>query len=137
MNRYFILSIAWLWLAAGVLIFALPQVFYDITPGVKLMGPFNNHFIRDVGLAFSASGLCTAYGVTKRKFELVVVSASWPLLHAIFHFFMWLHRGVPIDEIFLFDLVAVIAPAVIVFAFGLKRLTDQSQNTEKGVHRAC
>ena len=45
------------WLLAGTAIFLAPGHFYALTPGVALFGPFNAHFIRDVGLVYVASGL--------------------------------------------------------------------------------
>ncbi len=120
MSRAIVLLISLAWAAAGVVIFSLPQMFYDLTPGMKLIGPFNDHFIRDVGLAFFASGLCVMYGWISHKVDWIVAGALWPFLHAIFHVYIWIHRGMPFDEIFLFDLIAVVAPAVIVFSLGSK-----------------
>jgi hypothetical protein len=120
MSRNIVLLIALLWVLAGILISSLPLVFYEVTPGMKLMGAFNDHFIRDVGLAFIASGLCAMYGGIKHKIDLILAGALWPLLHAIFHAYIWIHRGMPFDDIFTFDLIAVVAPAVIVFSLGSK-----------------
>jgi hypothetical protein len=40
---------------AAVMLFA-PRSFYDLVPGVTETGPFNPHFVRDVGAAFLVAG---------------------------------------------------------------------------------
>jgi hypothetical protein len=51
-------------LAIGVTMLFGPQSFYDLVPGVNETGPFNPHFVRDVGSAFLAacSGSPAMYG---------------------------------------------------------------------------
>lgn len=93
----------------GLFVFVLPQVFYDMTPGLDLMGPFSIHFIRDVGLAFMASGGAMLWGASKYNRAVAISGASWPFLHALFHVQIWMHRGFPIDQIFAFNLAFVIA----------------------------
>lgn len=111
MSRAVFLVVAALWVATGVVIFADPQGFYQRTPGVPMMGPFNAHFIRDAGLAFLASGMVTGTGAWRRQRSLALAGTTWPLLHACFHLQMWAHRGFPFDGIAAFDGAAVILPA--------------------------
>jgi hypothetical protein len=56
MIRALLIGLGAIWCATGVYIFAAPEAFYENTPGLSIMGPFSVHFIRDVGLAFLASG---------------------------------------------------------------------------------
>jgi hypothetical protein len=42
------------------------------------------------------------------------VAALWSCLHAVFHLHVWVHRGCPLDGIFLFDLSFVIVPPFLV-----------------------
>ena len=58
---------------AGYLWFA-PHAWYERTPGVAMMGPFNLHFIRDVALAYLASAAALGWGAWKRD-----VTAASPL----------------------------------------------------------
>ncbi len=102
-----------LWCLTGVVAFALPELFYSQVPGLAAMGPFNMHFVRDVGLAFFASGAALCWGVWNGHKAVAVAGISWPLLHALFHLQIWVHRGCPFDLIFAFDLFAVVAPAVL------------------------
>jgi hypothetical protein len=101
---------------AGLYIFAQPQAFYAMVPGLALTGPFSIHFIRDVGLAFLSSGAITIWGGYHARRDLALASALWPSLHAFFHVQIWSHRGFPLDAIFFFDLLAVICPALLAVA---------------------
>lgn len=103
-----------LWLLAGAAIFVLPRHFHELTPGVALFGPFNAHFIRDVGLVYLASGLVGLYGVRGGSMALCIAAALWSSLHAVFHLHVWAARGWPLDGIFLFDLSFVIVPPFLV-----------------------
>lgn len=106
----------------GLYILAAPGAFYDNTPGLALMGPFNPHFVRDVGLAFLASGSAVALGAWRRVWAAAMAGAIWPSLHGLFHIQIWAHRGLPFDEAFAFDLVAVIAPAAAAFVLAARRV---------------
>lgn len=107
-------SVYALWLLAGTAIFLAPGYFHSLTPGVALFGPFNAHFIRDVGLVYVASGLVGLYGVRTASVPLCVSAALWSCLHAVFHLHVWVDRGSPLDGIFLFDLSFVIVPPFLV-----------------------
>ncbi|MCZ8167105.1 hypothetical protein [Silanimonas sp.] len=103
-----------LWLLAGISIFVAPVHFHALTPGVALFGPFNAHFIRDVGLVYVASGLVGLYGLRSGSVPVGVAAALWSCLHALFHVHVWIDRGLPLDGIFLFDLSFVIVPPFLV-----------------------
>lgn len=111
MARYILFAIAGISILTGFYIFFAPQRFYDITPGLTMMGPFSIHFIRDVALAFLASGGAMGWGAWKFNNAVAIAGASWPTLHALFHVQIWMARGFPFDSIFAFDVVAVIIPA--------------------------
>ena len=113
MIRFGLIGLGVLWLLTGISIFTDPMSFYETVPGLKLMGPFNMHFIRDVGLAFVASGGALAWGAQVSALRLVYAGLAWPSLHALFHIQIWGHRGFPLDGIFTFDLVAVIGPPLL------------------------
>lgn len=113
-----------LWLLAGTAIFLAPGHFYALTPGVSLFGPFNAHFIRDVGLVYVSSGLVGLYGARSGSVPVGVAAALWSCLHAVFHLHVWIDRGLPLDGIFLFDLSFVIMPPFLVV---LVLLTNRSQ----------
>ena len=120
MIRPCLIGLGGVWLLTGIVIFADPMSFYEIVPGLKLMGPFNMHFIRDVGLAFIASGGALVWGTHVSAQRLVYAALAWPSLHALFHIQIWSHRGFPLDGIFAFDLAAVIGPPLLALLAVLK-----------------
>lgn len=104
-------GVAGLYLVTAVLMFVAPQAFYDMTPGVAMMGPFNVHFIRDAGLAFLTSGSALLWAGLRANRTLAVFGAAWPCLHAAFHIWIWFARGVPFDQVALVNLVGIQLPA--------------------------
>jgi hypothetical protein len=120
MLRILLLAIAMAWLATGIYMLVSPLEFYTMTPGLSMMGPFNSHFVRDVALAFAASGTLTLWGLRKGSRDLTIAGALWPFLHALFHLQVWAHRGYPFDAILAFDAVAVISPAFAAMAIAAR-----------------
>ncbi|MFN8919211.1 MAG: hypothetical protein ACK5XZ_05060 [Hyphomonadaceae bacterium] len=116
MNRAILIGLGMVWMLTGVYIFARPMNFYEVTPGLKLMGPFNMHFISDVGLAFLASGGALTWGASTKTRNIAIAGITWPFLHALFHIQIWGHRGFPFDGIFAFDFALVITPAFLALA---------------------
>ncbi|MEM7330413.1 MAG: hypothetical protein AAF437_16855 [Pseudomonadota bacterium] len=109
--RMIIWAVAALYFATAVYMFAAPREFYDGTPGVAMMGPYNTHFIRDAGLAFLTSAGALAWGNWKQYRAVAVFGAIWPCLHALFHIWIWLARGLPLDQVAFVNLVGIQAPA--------------------------
>ena len=97
----------------GIFIFLEPQAFYEIVPGLNQMGPFSVHFIRDVGLAYFAGGAVLVTGAHLADSRLAIAGSLWFALHGLFHIWIWVHRGLPFDLIFWFDLAAVIIPSTL------------------------
>jgi hypothetical protein len=130
MMRAALIALGVLWSATGIVIFAAPEAFYRNTPGLSSMGPFNVHFVRDVGLAFLASGASTVYGALRRVAPIIFAGVAWPVLHALFHVQIWAHRGLPFDAIFAFDLLALIAPACLGL-FLASRVSAQARSARR------
>jgi hypothetical protein len=133
-NRGLLIIVGLLWLATGIWIFADPHGFYERTPGLAMMGPYSVHFIRDVGLAFVASGVAATFGARRRRRRGCDFGAGWPFLHALFHIQIWSHRGFPLDAIAAFDFIAVIAPAFLAVTLAW-RLTDYDPKPGRGLSR--
>lgn len=113
MSRHILLFLGVFSVLTGIYVFIQPQAFYDLVPGLELMGPFSVHFIKDVGLAFVASGGAITWGAWHRNRAVVFAGIAWPFLHGLFHIQIWGMRGFPFDHIFFFDLFAVIIPPFI------------------------
>ena len=113
MMRRILQVLGTLHLVTGIYIFAAPQRFYDLTPGLEMMGPFNVHFIRDVGLVFLASGGAMLFGALRDSRHAAISGAVWPALHGLFHLQIWLARGVPFDSVAGFNWSTVIVPGFL------------------------
>lgn len=94
-------------------IWFLPQMFYDNTPGVAMMGPFSLHFMRDVSLAYLAGGVILTWGALRRDHRLALAGGLWFALHGIYHIGIWINRGLPFDIITASDFAGVVVPATL------------------------
>ena len=90
-----------------------PEHWYQTVPGVQETGPLNLHFARDVGLAFLSSGIALVYAVRLGDARLAFFGASWLIFHALFHLWIWLHRGMPMDLIAFTNFAGILLPAVL------------------------
>jgi hypothetical protein len=74
---------------AGNAIFQLarPQDWYWAIPGVSLTGPYNPHFVRDIGAAYVAVVLGFAWFAWKPRqgWPALVAAAIFLTLHAVIH----------------------------------------------------
>lgn len=84
-------------LVNGLVMIAAPRAWYGLTSGVDLTGPMNFHFVRDIGLAFIASGAGLLAGARSGRTmaTLALAGATWPGLHVIFHIVLWVSHGFP------------------------------------------
>ena len=60
---------------------------YDTVPGVPLTGPFNGHFVKDIGATYLACGLGLAWFAWRpvQGWAAMAVAAVWLTLHALVH----------------------------------------------------
>ncbi|MGW8182246.1 MAG: hypothetical protein ACWGQW_26250 [bacterium] len=100
------------YLITGLYISVFPLVFYENGPGVSDTGPYNMHFLRDVGFAFTVSALAIAFGLRQRLKPLLVFGTAWLALHGLFHLMLWFMH--PSFESAANDLVLVVLPAALV-----------------------
>lgn len=81
----------------GLYMLVNPDAWFARVIGDMPMGMMDDHFIRDVGFAYLASGVGLIWGVragaTAAAFALA--GSVWPVLHAFFHLDLWAMHGVP------------------------------------------
>ncbi|MTD94136.1 hypothetical protein GIW81_07265 [Hyphomicrobium sp. xq] len=75
-------------LANGVYMLVAPEDWYLAVPGVTTTGPFNQHFVRDIGLIFLLLGSAFLVGVARPHLRVALWGAAslWLTGHALFHF---------------------------------------------------
>ena len=74
--------------ANGLFMLAAPEAWYFAVPGVTTTGPFNQHFLRDIGLIFLFVGTAFLTGAALPRYRVVLWAAAtlWLWGHALFHF---------------------------------------------------
>ena len=84
---------------------------YESVPGVTETGPFNPHFVQDIGIAFLVSGLALAARAWRpRYWPAAMAGAVFLAAHALLHLVLiasgHAHHAV-------FDLLAIVLPSAI------------------------
>ena len=104
-----------------VMLFAGPW-WYDHVPGVIATGPYNAHFVRDIGSAYLvAGGALAAYLFWPRvAWSAVVASAAFQLLHVGVHVFDAVCGTKPLADVAR-DFAGVYLPALATLALALAR----------------
>lgn len=98
----------------GVYMLVSPAGWYFAVPGVTTTGPFNQHFIRDIGIIFLFIGAAFLIGAFRRNYRVVLWSGAtlWLACHALFH--LWeVAAGICGPSVLLRDFPAVSLPALI------------------------
>ena len=102
--------------ANGLFMLFGPRLWYHTIPNVTGTGPFNAHFVRDIGCAYLVAGLAAGWLALQR-------SRAWPAtlaggaflgLHALVHVTDAIAGREPWGQV-LEELPTVIAPAVVMF----------------------
>ena len=101
-------------LANGLFMLAAPDSWYLAVPGVADTGPFNQHFVRDIGLIYAVSGLAFLVGAWRPAGRLYLwsVAAAWLAGHALFH--LWeVAVGMHAPWVLARDFAGVILPGLV------------------------
>ena len=100
--------------ANGLFMLVAPEHWYFAVPGVTTTGPFNQHFIRDIGLIFLFVGTAFLVGAAKPQYRVVLWAAStlWLGGHALFHFWE-VAVGICAPSAIARDFPAVTLPAIL------------------------
>ena len=117
----FILALlALFYIVSGIALFVMTKFTYNMLP--DYYGDFNNHFIKDAGLAFLSSGIMFAISLfqSQLRITLAMCGSFFVVLHGMFHIQMIASGMVPV-EFYGYELLQIIIPAilslVVVFTF--------------------
>ena len=96
----------------GVLMVVAPEFWYHAVPTVPGTGPFNPHFVRDIGSAYIAAGASLLWlWRNPRAWPAALIGCLFFGLHALTH--VWdLVAGREEPEHFAIDTVLVVIPAI-------------------------
>lgn len=100
--------------ANGVFMLVSPFSWYLAVPGVTSTGPFNQHFLRDIGLIFLLIGSAFLIGAARPAVRILLWCAAtlWLLGHALFHF-LEVAVGICHPSAISRDFPAVTLPAIL------------------------
>ena len=138
MSKSFCLAVAILLgvaLAAnGVFMLVAPEDWYFAVPGVTATGPFNQHFVRDIGLIFLLLSGALLVGAARPDYRVMLWAAAslWLLGHALFH--LWeVAVGICSPSVIPRDFPAVTLPAIIGILLTLWAMRQSRGETGKAV----
>lgn len=100
--------------AFGLFMLAQPQLWYRTVPTVVFTGPFNQHFVRDIGAAYLACGLLMGWALRdlRTRHLAVLAGALWLSLHAFVHLYEVM-AGICGVAIFMRDFPGVFGPPAL------------------------
>lgn len=108
--------------ANGVVMLAASLAWYDAVPGVPTTGPFNGHFIKDIGAIYVMCALGLAWFAWKpaRGWAAMAAAAAWLTMHAAIHVYDATCGASPLADVQR-DFVGVYLLAAIPLALALFR----------------
>jgi hypothetical protein len=98
----------------GLFMLVVPSEWYHFVPGVTHTGPFNQHFVRDIGLIQMFLGAAFGIGMIRpaSRLELWAAATSWLIAHAVLH--LWeVAVGIHSPSVIARDFPAVTLAALI------------------------
>ena len=121
-------------IANGVFMLAAPADWYMAVPGVTATGPFNQHFLRDIGLIFVLLGGAFLVGAAQPHLRVALWTAPaiWLTGHALFHFWE-VAVGICSPSVIPRDFPAVTLPAIIAIALSFLAIQHSRREGAKAV----
>ncbi len=125
------------YLLNGMAMIIVPELWYQYTPGAADTGPFNPHFVRDIGIAFTVSSAGLWYAFSPREtpnLPLAWLGFSFLLGHSLLHLIEMFTMAMPMQAIAR-DSLFILLP-VLVGLIGLMRLSNPAKagRVEQRVH---
>jgi hypothetical protein len=99
--------------ANGAIMLAVPAAWYGAVPGVPATGPFNAHFVRDIGVAYLVAGMAlTSFARDRTARPAALAGAAFLGLHALVHLWDAAAGREPAQQL-LFDVPLIFVPPVL------------------------
>jgi peptidoglycan/LPS O-acetylase OafA/YrhL len=111
MRRSIATVLAVLTVLNGSIMLLAAATWYESVPGVSETGPYNPHFVQDLGAAFLVAGLALAARAWRTRYwPAAVAGAGFLAAHALLHLAMIAFGH---DHYAVFDLIAVVLPSAL------------------------
>lgn len=100
----------------GLFMIIRPLEWYVAIPTVITTGPPNKHFIRDIGIAYTACGMILLYASINihMRWLAAFAGALWLSLHGVLHIYE-VSAGICSPDAFVADAPGVLGPPLLVF----------------------
>jgi hypothetical protein len=123
--------------ANGLSMLAAPADWYAMVPGVAETGPFNAHFVRDIGAAYLVAGATLPWSAVNRAARsAALVGAAFLALHALVH--LWdAAAGREHAHQLLVDLPSVFLPAALAIWIAWRRNPNKEKRDDQMVPAAA
>ena len=121
-DRYLAGLMALLFVGNGIAMLGAPLTWYDAVPGVPATGPFNPHFVRDIGCVYVMGALGMAWFAWRpaQGWAAMAATAAWLTFHAFVHVYDASCGATPLAD-FQRDFVAIYVFAAIPLALTVFR----------------
>jgi len=139
-------GLGWIFWVFGVIsignaiwMLAAPFHWYqDLPAEVPDFGPFNPHFVRDIGCAFATIGIALVWAALSpaRRFPLAVVGTLFYVAHALVHVFDTLREAVEPVHL-LIDFPGVYLPAIALVAASVAARRREGAEHATRAHRTA
>lgn len=112
----------------GLYMLVSPASWYFAVPGVTTTGPFNQHFIRDIGLIFLFVGTAFLVGSFRPQYRVLLWATAtlWLCAHALFHFWE-VAVGICGPSALVRDFPAVTLPSILGILLTIWAVADARQ----------
>ena len=105
----------------GAFMLFAPLAWYGLVPGVPETGPFNPHFVRDIGCAYLVTGASLLWLLREaRAWPAALAAGAFLGLHAALHVVEFAEGRVQIAHA-ASDAVLVVLPAVLLLGYAWRR----------------
>ncbi|MBS0239476.1 MAG: hypothetical protein JSR89_13725 [Proteobacteria bacterium] len=119
-------------IANGIFMLVAPENWYFAVPGVTATGPFNQHFVRDIGLIFLLIGGAFLLGIARPDLRIALWGAPslWLAGHALFH--LWeVAVGICSASVIPRDFPAVTLPAILGLSITAWAIAESRRHSEQ------
>jgi hypothetical protein len=113
----------------GLFMLYSPVGWYFAVPGVTTTGPFNQHFLRDIGFIFLFIGISYLAGAKYPAQRAILWAAptTWLCAHALFHFWE-VAVGICGPSVIARDFPAVTLPGILGICFTTWAIADRARS---------
>lgn len=112
----------------GLFAFTSPEVFFGLLG--DYYGDFNNHFVKDAGIAFFSAGclILLSIKIVKWSVPLTLGGSLFIVLHGVFHIQMLVMGMAPTALDMAKELLIIISPSVFTAVLLVLRIREHAQN---------